>query len=140
MDPEKLDTVFRTPPALHRFPSNMARRTQELCAFIVERYGGDAARVWTEAKDGADLNARLLELPGFGPMKAGTIVAILGKQLGVTPAGWEQLRADAHDARRRRLGREAGHVPGGQAGQEGGDAGPGQARLSVAPVRLPGRV
>ena len=71
MDPEKLDTAFRTPPALHRFPGNMARRTQELCAFIVERYGGDAGRVWTEAKDGADLNARLLELPGFGPMKAG---------------------------------------------------------------------
>lgn len=91
MDPETLDTAFRTPPALHRFPGNMARRTQELCAFLVDRYGGDAGRVWTEAKDGADLHARLLELPGFGPMKAGTIVAILGKQLGVTPAGWEQF-------------------------------------------------
>jgi uncharacterized HhH-GPD family protein len=90
MDPEKLDAAFRERPALHRFPGNMARRTQELCAFIVERYDGDAGRVWTEAKDGADLNARLLELPGFGPMKSGTIVAILGKRLGVTPPGWEQ--------------------------------------------------
>ena len=89
MDPEKLDAVFRERPALHRFPGNMARRTQELCAYIVERYGGDAGRVWTEAKDGADLNARLLELPGFGPMKAGTVTAILGKQLGVAPTGWE---------------------------------------------------
>jgi uncharacterized HhH-GPD family protein len=94
MDPERLDTVFRTPPALHRFPGNMARRTQDLCTFIVERYGGDAAAVWTEAKDGADLHARLLELPGFGPMKAGTVVAILGKQLGVTPAGWQQYAPD----------------------------------------------
>jgi uncharacterized HhH-GPD family protein len=90
MDREQLDTVFRERPALHRFPGNMARRTQELCSFIVERYDGDASRVWTEAKDGADLNARLLELPGFGPMKAGTIVAILGKRLGVTPPGWER--------------------------------------------------
>jgi uncharacterized HhH-GPD family protein len=90
MDPEQLDTAFRTPPALHRFPGNMARRTQELCAFLVERYGGDARRVWSQAKDGADLHARLLELPGFGPMKAGTIIAILGKQLGVTPPGWEE--------------------------------------------------
>ncbi|HET9344976.1 MAG TPA: HhH-GPD-type base excision DNA repair protein [Candidatus Limnocylindrales bacterium] len=89
MDPESLDKAFRTPPALHRFPGNMARRTQDLCAFIVERYGGDARRVWSGARDGADLHARLLELPGFGPMKAGTVVAILGKQLGVTPAGWE---------------------------------------------------
>jgi uncharacterized HhH-GPD family protein len=89
MDPDRLDAVFRERPALHRFPGNMARRTQELAAFVAERYGGDASRIWTEAKDGADLNARLLELPGFGPMKAGTILAILGKQLGVAPAGWE---------------------------------------------------
>ena len=93
-DPEKLDAIFRQRPALHRFPGNMARRTQELCTFIVERYGGDAGRVWTDAKDGADLNARLLELPGFGPMKAGTVVAILGKQLGVAPAGWEKFAPD----------------------------------------------
>jgi len=89
MDPDKLDEVFRERPAIHRFPSNMARRTQELCAFIVERYDGDARRVWAEAKDGADLNRRLLELPGIGPMKAGTLVAILGKRLGIVPSGWE---------------------------------------------------
>jgi uncharacterized HhH-GPD family protein len=89
MDPDRLDAVFRERPALHRFPGNMARRTRELVTFIVERYGGDAGRVWTEARDGADLHARLLELPGIGPMKAGTLVAILGKRLGVAPAGWE---------------------------------------------------
>jgi uncharacterized HhH-GPD family protein len=89
MEPDRLDAVFRERPALHRFPGNMARRTQELCAFLVERYDGDAGRVWREATDGADLHRRLLELPGFGPMKAGTIVAILGKRLGVAPAGWE---------------------------------------------------
>lgn len=89
MDQERLDAAFKERPALHRFPGNMARRTRELAAFLVERYDGDAGRVWGEATDGADLHRRLLELPGFGPMKAGTIVAILGKQLGVAPAGWE---------------------------------------------------
>lgn len=89
MDPEPLDAAFRTPPALHRFPGNMARRTQELCAAIADEYGGDASRVWREATDGKDLHDRLLALPGIGPMKAGTLVAILGKQLGVAPAGWE---------------------------------------------------
>ena len=73
MEPDQLDEVFRERPALHRFPGNMARRTRELAEFIVERYGGDAGRVWTEARDGADLHARLLELPGIGPMKAGTL-------------------------------------------------------------------
>ena len=32
MDADELDGVFRRPPALHRFPSNMAKRTRELCA------------------------------------------------------------------------------------------------------------
>ena len=94
MDPDALDTVFRTPPALHRFPSNMAKRTREMTAWLVERYDGDAARIWTEAKDGADLHRRLLEVPGFGPMKAGTLVAILGKRLGRAPAGWEAFEPD----------------------------------------------
>ena len=91
MDPEALDRAFRERPALHRFPGNMAKRTRELCAYLVDRYDGDAARIWTDARDGADLHARLLDLPGFGPMKAGTMVAILGKRLHVAPTGWEKF-------------------------------------------------
>jgi uncharacterized HhH-GPD family protein len=94
MDADELDAVFRRPPALHRFPSNMAKRTQAVATYLVERYGGDAARIWGEAEDGADLHRRLLDVPGFGPMKAGTLVAILGKQLGVAPAGWEAFVPD----------------------------------------------
>jgi uncharacterized HhH-GPD family protein len=90
MEPDRLDAVFRERPALHRFPGNMARRTQELCAAIVDEYGGDAGRVWRGAGSGKELNERLLRLPGIGPMKAGTIVAILGKRLGVAPPGWEE--------------------------------------------------
>jgi uncharacterized HhH-GPD family protein len=94
MDADELDRAFRTPPALHRFPGNMAKRVRELAAYLVERYDGDAARIWRDAADGADLHRRLLDLPGFGPMKAETLVAILGKQLGVAPAGWEAFVPD----------------------------------------------
>ncbi len=87
MDPDALDAAFRQKPTLHRFPSNMARRTHELCAFIADRYDDDAARVWTEATDGADLERRLLELPGIGPMKAQTIIAILMKRYGLDLPG-----------------------------------------------------
>src|SRR5664279_2821269 len=55
MDPSKLEQAFRERPALHRFPGNMARRTQELCAAIARDYDGNAGRVWTEAKTGKDL-------------------------------------------------------------------------------------
>ena len=94
MDADELETAFRTPPALHRFPSNMAKRARELAAYHVERYDGDPSRIWREARDGADLHSRLIAMPGFGPMKAGTLVAILGKQLRRAPAGWEAYAPD----------------------------------------------
>ncbi|HET7727539.1 MAG TPA: HhH-GPD-type base excision DNA repair protein [Candidatus Limnocylindrales bacterium] len=90
-EPAALDAAFRERPALHRFPGNMARRVQELCRVLVERYGGDPSRIWTEAADGRDLYRRLIELPGIGEMKAGTLVAILGRRLGVAPDGWETV-------------------------------------------------
>jgi uncharacterized HhH-GPD family protein len=91
MDPEALDTAFRTPPALHRFPGNMAKRVRELCAAIADGYGGDASRVWSDAADAHDLHRRLIALPGIGEMKAGTIVALLGKRYGIKPAGWDDV-------------------------------------------------
>ena len=95
MDPEALDVAFRTPPALHRFPGNMAKRVRDLCAAIADGYDGDASRVWTEAADARDLDARLIALPGIGEMKAGTIVALLGQALRRSrPPGWEAVVPD----------------------------------------------
>ena len=90
-DRGELEEVFRTRPAIHRFPGNMARRVQELCAAIAEDYGGRAERVWLEAESGEDLKHRLLGLPGIGPMKAGSLLAILGQRFGVRPPGWEDV-------------------------------------------------
>jgi uncharacterized HhH-GPD family protein len=89
-DPDELATVFSTPPALHRFPGSMAKRTQQLCRYLVDEYDGDAAAVWTGAADGADLVGRLGRLPGFGKQKAQIFAALLAKQLGVQPAGWPE--------------------------------------------------
>jgi uncharacterized HhH-GPD family protein len=90
-DPRELERIFRERPALHRFPGSMAARTQELCAAVKSEYNGDAERVWREAKDGRDLERRLLDLPGIGPMKARSLIAILGKRFGVQPPGWEDV-------------------------------------------------
>ena len=86
MDPEELDAAFREKPAVHRFPGNMARRVQELCATIVSEYDGDAARVWTDAKDADDLRQRIASLPGFGEMKIKSLGAVLAKRFGVKAA------------------------------------------------------
>ena len=39
---------------------------------------------------GAELRDRIAALPGFGAQKAAIFTALLGKQYGVRPAGWEQ--------------------------------------------------
>ena len=93
-DPERLVTVFKGPPALHRYPGSMAARTQELCRLLVERYGGRAEGLWSDAPDGAILLRRLGELPGFGAQKSKIFLALLGKQYGVTPTGWREAAGD----------------------------------------------
>jgi uncharacterized HhH-GPD family protein len=91
MDPEELATAFRERPALHRFPGAMAGRVQALCAYLVATYGGDASRVWTDARDGRDLQARLLALPSIGDMKARSLIAILGKRFGLELPGLAEV-------------------------------------------------
>jgi uncharacterized HhH-GPD family protein len=90
-DAGDLEEIFRTKPALHRFPGTMAHRTQELCAAIASEYDGDAERVWTEAATGTELRERLLDLPGIGEMKVRSLIAILGKRFGFRPPGWEDV-------------------------------------------------
>jgi uncharacterized HhH-GPD family protein len=89
-DPEALVQIFRGPPAVHRYPGSMAGRVQALASAIVERYDGDAARLWTGVDDGRELFRRIADLPGFGTQKAQIFTALLGKQRGVTPPGWRE--------------------------------------------------
>jgi len=93
-EPEGFKELCSTPPAIHRFPGSMAARIQELAKIVVDDYDGDASRIWTEAKTGADLMKRLQALPGFGKQKAQIFTALLAKQLGVRPAGWEKAAGD----------------------------------------------
>ena len=90
-DPERFAELSSTPPAIHRFPGSMAARLQELSGIVVEQYDGDASRIWTEASDARDLMKRVQALPGFGKQKSQIFVALLAKQLGVRPDGWEQV-------------------------------------------------
>src|SRR6476619_3039572 len=41
-DPEAFEAIVAKPPALHRFPRANAKRMQELCQVLVEKYDGDA--------------------------------------------------------------------------------------------------
>lgn len=87
--PEEFAEICSTPPAVHRFPGSMAARIQALAQLIVDRYDGDTATLWQGADSGSELLDRIKALPGFGRQKSQIFVALLGKQLGVRPRGWE---------------------------------------------------
>ncbi|GAA1044894.1 Fe-S cluster assembly protein HesB [Streptomyces sp. TR1341] len=89
-DPEAFAALLSEKPAVHRYPGAMAKRVQQLCQYLVEHYDGDAEAVWRGVGSGAELLKRLEDLPGFGRQKAQIFLALLGKQLGVTPAGWRE--------------------------------------------------
>jgi len=89
-EPESFKELCSVPPAIHRFPGSMAARLQELAGIVEREYAGDAANIWRDATTGAELLKRIQALPGFGKQKAQIFVALLAKQVGVRPDGWEK--------------------------------------------------
>src|SRR5437764_4994153 len=82
----ELESLFRTPPAIHRFPGSMAKRIHDLAVHVQDNYDGDAKRIWTEAGNADELRANLAALPGFGEMKVKALGAVLAKRFGVAAA------------------------------------------------------
>jgi uncharacterized HhH-GPD family protein len=97
VDPAEFEAIFKGPPALHRFPGSMGKRTQDLCQYLVDHHGGDAAAVWDGVDDGRELLRRVRALPGFGAEKSKIFTAMLAKRFGVRPAGWEEATAPFSD-------------------------------------------
>jgi uncharacterized HhH-GPD family protein len=81
-----LEPVFRQRPVVHRYPKSMAKRVHDLAVHVRDNYDGDAARIWTDAKDSEDLLANLAALPGFGEMKIKSLGAVLARRFGVDAA------------------------------------------------------
>jgi uncharacterized HhH-GPD family protein len=75
----------------------MGKRTQDLCQYLVDHYGGNAAAVWTGADDGRELVRRVRALPGYGGEKSKIFSAMLAKRFGVRLPGWEEATAPFSD-------------------------------------------
>jgi len=101
MTPDAVEAVFKEKPALHRFPGSMGKRAHALCQVLVDEYDGDAAKVWTGVQTGKELLARLEALPGFGEEKSKIFLALLAKQLGVQPKGWQAAAKPFSDRTKR---------------------------------------
>ncbi|WP_042383888.1 HhH-GPD-type base excision DNA repair protein [Streptacidiphilus melanogenes] len=89
-DPEAFAALCAEKPAVHRYPGSMAKRIQQLCAYLDAHYDGDAEALWRDVSSGTELLDRLEDLPGYGRQKAQIFLALLGKQFGVQPKGWRE--------------------------------------------------
>lgn len=94
VEPDELEARFREKPAIHRYPGSMAGRVHALARYLVEHHDGEAAAVSEGAATGRELYERLAALPGYGDQKARILVALLGKQCGVTPEGWREAAGE----------------------------------------------
>ncbi|WP_328813831.1 HhH-GPD-type base excision DNA repair protein [Rhodococcus sp. NBC_00297] len=95
--------ICSTPPAVHRFPGSMGKRIQSMCSYIVDEWDGRADAIWTDGDpDGREVLKRLKALPGYGDQKARIFLALLGKQMGVEPAGWRDAAGSYGDDGSRR--------------------------------------
>ena len=70
-------------PKLHRFPAKFAGWVAAAARRIIERYGGDAGRIWASKPTARELYARLDAFDGVGQKKAAMAVIILERDLGV---------------------------------------------------------
>lgn len=93
-DPEQFASLCAEPPAVHRFPGSMAGKIQGIARIVVDDYAGETERIWTEATDARDLMRRLTALPAFGKQKAQIFTALLAKQAGARPEGWQDAVGD----------------------------------------------
>ena len=110
LDPKKLaklDLERGVPREARRSTASRARwpaRVRDLAAVVADEYGGNAARIWDEAKDADDLRKRIGALPGFGPMKVTALGSVLAKRFDVRSRSRSSrsTRRSATSTRRRR--------------------------------------
>jgi uncharacterized HhH-GPD family protein len=96
--PDALEAAFCEKPALHRFPSSMAKRAFALCEYVLTNYPGGPMDLWQGVQDGDELYRRIRALPGYGDEKAKIFLALLAKRFGVRPSGWERCAGAFADA------------------------------------------
>lgn len=87
----EVESCFRRPPALHRYPGVMARRVHALCTHLALHHDGDPTTLWGGVVDARHLYRAVRALPGFSEHTARVLIALLGKQLGVRPDGWDRV-------------------------------------------------
>jgi endonuclease III len=82
MSLDNLDRVIRGLPNRPRYVNDAPRTARELSRLVVEEYGGDASRIWTD-RSAADVKAAFRSLYGVGQGIADLAVLLLEDRYGL---------------------------------------------------------
>lgn len=80
---DEVEHVFRQPPALHRWVTKTALRVSSAAHKVLQEYGGDATRIWSDGPTAHELRARFEAFDGVGQKKSAMAVELLERGLGV---------------------------------------------------------
>lgn len=105
--PEALTILLKEKPALHRYPSNMAKYIYAACELLLEKYDGDAANIWAGEARACDIVNRLEEFKGISHKKAALGCLLLVRDLDIPIFDKENIDI-AYDVHIRRICLRAG--------------------------------
>jgi uncharacterized HhH-GPD family protein len=80
--PDAVRQAVQQPPKLHRFVNLMPDWFVNAARIILDRYGGDASRLWSDQPTAVEMRRCLEAFPGIGQKKAAMAVEILARDLG----------------------------------------------------------
>jgi uncharacterized HhH-GPD family protein len=83
LEPDAVAAAVKDAPAIHRFPDKYSRWIVAAARHVVDRYGGDASRIWNGGVTAREVHERLDEFSGIGQKKAAMAVQILERDLRV---------------------------------------------------------
>ncbi len=106
---EKLKSIIEEKPALHRYPSNIAKYLYGACDMIINRYDGDISNLWNNNATALEVVSRLEEFKGISHKKAALGSLLLVRDLNVQLMDKENINI-AYDIHIRRIFLRAGFV------------------------------
>lgn len=107
MDIDELTGIIKEKPALHRYPSNIAKYLKAAAELLISKYESNASNIWTNGASAAEIVSRLEAFKGISNKKAALGSLLLVRDLGIDIKDKENINI-AYDIHIRRICLRAG--------------------------------
>jgi uncharacterized HhH-GPD family protein len=87
----EIESIICGEKKLHRFWKTTGKRIVDAAKKVVQEYGCDAAKMWSDMPRAEDLERRFREFDGIGQKKASMAVNILARDFGVPIQNWSGI-------------------------------------------------